>query len=70
MFHFKIWKYFSHFTKSESKHMHYTVEISSYLGRHQNRWIRQLVMSIHPEGEQDNGRDAHDGHDGVQKGIE
>jgi len=45
--------------------MHNIRKVSGYLGRHQNRWIRQLVMPIHPEGQQDNGSDAHDGHDGV-----
>lgn len=39
----------------------------SYLGGHQGGWVCQLVVAVHPEGEEGDGRDAHDGHQRIQQ---
>ena len=43
--------------------------IQTYLGGHQDRWVCQLVVAVHPEGEKDDGCDRHDGHQRVEEGV-
>lgn len=41
-----------------------------YLGGDEHGWIRQLVVVVHPEREEQNGSNAHDRHQGVEQRVE
>lgn len=41
--------------------------VCSHLGGHQDWWVGQLVVAVHPEGEEDDGSDAHYGHQRVHQ---
>lgn len=41
--------------------------ILSHLCGHQDRWVGQFVVSVHPEGEEHDGSDGHDGNQRVHQ---
>ena len=44
--------------------------VKTYMCGDERGWVGQLVMPPHPEGEEDDGGQAHDGNQGVEQSAE